>query len=128
MLEKLDLKAITVLDDYEAKVINEHDVLLTTTVGEKSVNPYGIVHGGYLFTLADSVAGLTTVALGSYSVTLQSNINYMAAARVGDRLEVTGSCSHNGSRTKVVDVIIHNQDQKTIAKASFTMFVTGPVE
>lgn len=56
-------------------MLNEKEVLLTTKVTEKSLNPYGMAHGGFL-TLADSVAGLTTVA-GSYSVTLQSNIHYM---------------------------------------------------
>lgn len=64
MLDKLNLQPITVLDDYQATMLNEKEVLLTTKVTEKSLNPYGIAHGGFLFTLADSVAGLTTVARG----------------------------------------------------------------
>ncbi len=128
MLDKLDLQPITVLDDYQATMLNEKEVLLTTKVTEKSLNPYGIAHGGFLFTLADSVAGLTTVARGAYSVTLQSNIHYMKAARLGDTLSVIGSCTHDGSRTKVVEVKIENQDKQLLASASFTMFVTGKVE
>lgn len=128
MLDKLDLQPITVLDDYQATMLNEKEVLLTTKVTEKSLNPYGMAHGGFLFTLADSVAGLTTVASGSYSVTLQSNIHYMKAAKLGDTLSVIGSCTHDGSRTKVVEVKIENQDKQLLASASFTMFVTGKVE
>lgn len=128
MLDKLNLQPITVLDDYQATMLNEKEVLLTTKVTEKSLNPYGIAHGGFLFTLADSVAGLTTVARGSYSVTLQSNIHYMKAAKLGDNLSVIGSCTHDGSRTKVVEVKIENQDKQLLASASFTMFVTGKVE
>ncbi|WP_029942682.1 PaaI family thioesterase [Streptococcus suis] len=128
VLDKLDLQPITVLDDYQATMLNEKEVLLTTKVTEKSLNPYGIAHGGFLFTLADSVAGLTTVARGAYSVTLQSNIHYMKAARLGDTLSVIGSCTHDGSRTKVVEVKIENQDKQLLASASFTMFVTGKVE
>lgn len=128
MLDKLNLQPITVLDDYQATMLNEKEVLLTTKVTEKSLNPYGMAHGGFLFTLADSVAGLTTVASGSYSVTLQSNIHYMKAARLGDTLSVIGSCTHDGSRTKVVEVKIENQDKQLLASASFTMFVTGKVE
>ncbi len=128
MLDKLNLQPITVLDDYQATMLNEKEVLLTTKVTEKSLNPYGIAHGGFLFTLADSVAGLTTVASGSYSVTLQSNIHYMKAAKLGDTLSVIGSCTHDGSRTKVVEVKIENQDKQLLASASFTMFVTGKVE
>ncbi|WP_162840692.1 PaaI family thioesterase [Streptococcus suis] len=128
VLDKLNLQPITVLDDYQATMLNEKEVLLTTKVTEKSLNPYGIAHGGFLFTLADSVAGLTTVASGSYSVTLQSNIHYMKAAKLGDTLSVIGSCTHDGSRTKVVEVKIENQDKQLLASASFTMFVTGKVE
>ncbi|AWL27030.1 PaaI family thioesterase [Streptococcus suis] len=128
MLDKLNLQPITVLDDYQATMLNEKEVLLTTKVTEKSLNPYGIAHGGFLFTLADSVAGLTTVARGAYSVTLQSNIHYMKAAKLGDTLSVIGSCTHDGSRTKVVEVKIENQDKQLLASASFTMFVTGKVE
>ncbi|ANC99762.1 TPA: PaaI family thioesterase [Streptococcus suis] len=128
VLDKLNLQPITVLDDYQATMLNEKEVLLTTKVTEKSLNPYGMAHGGFLFTLADSVAGLTTVASGSYSVTLQSNIHYMKAAKLGDTLSVIGSCTHDGSRTKVVEVKIENQDKQLLASASFTMFVTGKVE
>lgn len=128
MLDKLNLQPITVLDDYQATMLNEKEVLLTTKVTEKSLNPYGMAHGGYLFTLADSVAGLTIVAQGSYAVTLQSNIHYMKAAKPGDSLSVIGHCTHDGSRTKVVEVKIENQDGKSIASASFTMFVTGKAE
>lgn len=128
MLDKLNLQPITVLDDYQATMLNEKEVLMTTKVTEKSLNPYGMAHGSFLFTLADSVAGLTTVASGSYSVTLQSNIHYMKAAKLGDTLSVIGSCTHDGSRTKVVEVKIENQDKQLLASASFTMFVTGKVE
>lgn len=128
MLDKLNLQPITVLDDYQATMLNEKEVLMTTKVTEKSLNPYGMAHGGFLFALADSVAGLTTVASGSYSVTLQSNIHYMKAAKLGDTLSVIGSCTHDGSRTKVVEVKIENQDKQLLASASFTMFVTGKVE
>lgn len=128
MLDKLNLQPITVLDDYQATMLNEKEVLLTTKVTEKSLNPYGMAHGGFLFTLADSVAGLTTVARGSYSVTLQSNIHYMKAAKLGDTLSAIGSCTHDGSRTKVVEVKIENQDKQLLTSASFTMFVTGKVE
>ncbi|MDQ8758797.1 PaaI family thioesterase [Streptococcus ruminantium] len=128
LIDKLKLTPITVLDDYQTEVINEREVLLTAKVTEKSLNPYGMAHGGYLFTLADSVAGLTTVAGGVYSVTLQSNIHYMKAVKLEDTLSVTGRCTHDGSRTKVVEVTIQNQDKKLIATASFTMFVTGKVE
>ncbi|HEM3464944.1 PaaI family thioesterase [Streptococcus suis] len=128
VLDKLNLQPITVLDDYQATMLNEKEVLLTTKVTEKSLNPYGIAHGGFLFTLADSVAGLTTVERGTYSVTLQSNIHYMKAAKLGETLSVIGSCTHDGSRTKVVEVKIENQDKQLLASASFTMFVTGKVE
>ena len=44
VLDKLELQPITVLDDYQATMLNEKEVLLTTKVTEKSLNPYGMAH------------------------------------------------------------------------------------
>ena len=47
---------------------------------ESSLNPNGIVHGGCLVTLADTVAGCAAHGLGGQYVTLSSNLNFLAPA------------------------------------------------
>lgn len=126
-LKKFNLQPIQVLDEYDIRKAQPGQVTMEVQVKENSLNPYQMAHGGYLFTLADSVAGLTVYSLGYFSVTLQSNINYLKAAKEGDRLTITGDCLHDGRTTKLIDVLIQNQNGELVAKSSFTMFVTKGV-
>lgn len=46
-------------------------------VDPKVLNPYGIVHGGILFSMADTAAGTACLASGRECVTLNSSINFI---------------------------------------------------
>ena len=61
-------------------------------------------------------------------MTLQSNINYLKAGHLSDQLKIEGLCVRNGKTTKVVEVVITNQEEKILTRATFTMYVTGSVE
>ena len=78
-----------------------------------------------MFTLCDQISGLVVISQGADAVTLQSSINYLKAAKLGDTLSIEGNCVHTGRTTRVVDVDIVNQDGKNVCKGTFTMFVTG---
>ncbi len=117
--------AISAFENYQIERMEDGDVLVTTKVVESSLNYYGNAHGGYLFTLCDQISGLTVISKGFDAVTLQSNINYLRAARLGDTLTIKGECVHDGRTTKVVDVDVSNQDGINVCKATMTMFVTG---
>ena len=56
---------------------------------------------------------------------MQSSINYMRAGRLEDALTIEGICVHDGRSTKIIEVTISNQQQEAVAKAIFTMYVTG---
>ncbi|MBO4106664.1 PaaI family thioesterase [Streptococcus suis] len=126
-LANFGLQPIQVLDEYDIREAQPGQVTMEVRVKRDSLNPYQLAHGGYLFTLADSVAGMTVYSLGYFSVTLQSNINYLKAAKEGDCLSISGKCLHDGRTTKVIDVVIQNQAGELVANASFTMFVTKEV-
>ncbi|CAM2979911.1 PaaI family thioesterase [Streptococcus pluranimalium] len=126
MIDKLH--EIRVFENYDLILEEAGHIVVSTEVVDKSLNYYGNAHGGYLFTLCDQVAGLTCLSLGSEAVTMQSNIHYMRAGRLGDFLTIDGTCLHNGRKTKVVEVVISNQAGEAVAQASFTMFVTGERE
>ena len=100
------LHEIRVFENFQEEVFEPGRVLVTTEVVDKSLNYFGKAHGGYLFTLGDQVAGLVALSTGVYAVTLQSSINYLKPAHLSDHLTV----------------------EVTITKATYTMYVTGPVE
>ena len=103
------------------------NVTVRTVVNETDTNPYGIAHGGYLYTLCDSLAGLVGYSLGNCVVSLQGNINYIRQAKVGDELLLIGKTVHDGKSTKVVETQILCED-KVICKCSFTLFNVGKVK
>nr|WP_074485123.1 PaaI family thioesterase [Streptococcus henryi] len=119
------LHEIRVFENFELVSSEEGHVVVRTEVVDKSLNYYGFAHGGYIFTLCDQISGLVSISTGYDAVTLQSNINYLKSGKLGDTLFIDGKCVHNGRTTKVVDVDVTNQKREAVAKATFTMFVTG---
>ena len=104
------LHEIRVFENFQEELFETGHVIVMTKVVEKSLNYFGNAHGGYLFTLCDQVAGLVAISTGDYAVTLQSNINYLKAGHLSDDLKIEGLCVHNGKSTKVVDVLVTNQE------------------
>ena len=97
-------------------------------VNETDTNPYGLAHGGYLFTLCDTLCGLLGYCLGYYVVTQQANINYLKPARLNDELTILAEVLHSGTSSGVCDVRITNQKDELIAKAQFTLFNTQKID
>lgn len=119
------LHEIKVFENHKMDVFEKGHVVVTSTVVESSLNYYGNAHGGYLFTMCDQIAGVTAISTGYDAVTMQSSINYMRAGRLDDTLTIEGICVHDGRTTKIIEVTITNQRGEAVAKAIFTMYVTG---
>ena len=60
---------------------DKESATMEVNITENSLNPYGIVHGGLIFTLADTSMGVITRATGKIAVTLNSQINYLLPAK-----------------------------------------------
>ena len=114
--------------DCELLEYAEGFIRIRTIVNSSNTNPYGMAHGGYLYTLCDSLAGLLSYSTGFYTVTMQANINYLKEAREKDILCIEGRIIHDGKTTKIADVEIRNQEEILLCKASFTMYVIDKVE
>lgn len=91
------------------------------TIDKKVLNPYQIVHGGAIFTLADTAAGAAAISFNEAYVTMDSYINFMQPG-VGKELIAKGKAAFKGDDTCIVDVTIINDQEELIAKAMFTMF------
>lgn len=99
------------------------------TLGPQHFNPNDTVHGGALYTLADTVAGYTAIAWGmaatgrgedSLSVTtVTSSLNYLRPAR-GSKLVCLASCRKMGKTLAVLDVSIRDDEDRETCSGSFT--------
>ncbi len=102
--------------------LDEGRLEMEALVEECDTNPYGFAHGGYLFTLCDTAAGLIGYSLKSYVVTQQANINYIRSAKKGDALYIKGEALHDGRTSKVARIDIADEKGKLYCSASFTLF------
>ena len=88
---------------------------LTMAVRQDMVNGHAICHGGMLFALADTAFAYACNSFNHRAVAAGVDINFIAAAHLGDTLTSTGGARHQGGRSGVYDFEVTNQDGKTIA-------------
>jgi uncharacterized protein (TIGR00369 family) len=71
---------------------------LAFRVGEKHLNPNGIVHGGMLMTLADQALGIMVWRSIDQKpcATITLNCNFLAPAKLGDWLEARAEITRRG--------------------------------
>lgn len=93
-------------------------------VEPKHHNPYGIVHGGLLYTMADTAAGYTAKKLTPSPVTLNSEFHYMGNTPSGvltARTEVLKA----GRHILLIRVRVLADEELLLAEGTFTYYSDG---
>lgn len=90
-------------------------------IDQHILNVHGFVHGGAVYSLADTAAGAASFATGRDSVTLTGTINYIKPGKGGKLIGIATEISH-GRTTGVYEVFIYNDDSVLLSRATFTMF------
>ena len=94
-------------------------------VTENSLNPHGTVHGGCLYTLADTVAGSAVAASrGRPCVTVSGTLEFLRPA-TGPRLHCTTRPKKLGGTICTMQVEVTDQHRKTVATGTFIFMLTG---
>ena len=103
------------IEDGESRV-------MFTALPEMAADNTGLVHGGFVFGLADYAAMLAVnhpnVVLGS------ADVKFLSPVQVGDTLEARASVQKVDGKKQVVDVVVSQRDKK-IFTGRFTCFVLG---
>jgi len=87
-----------------------------------SLNPHGIVHGGCLATLADTVAGAAVGAHRGYCVTLNYAMNFLAPA-AGTKIRCVATPQKVGNTVCVYGCVLTDDQENRVATGSFTFIV-----
>lgn len=95
---------------------------LSVDVTPETLNLYGNAHGGFLFSICDIAAGMSTYAYEVANVTQCANISFLRGVRSGT-IYIESNSVHKGRKTVVSQVTISNGDGKLISTATFTMFL-----
>ncbi|MDD3346090.1 PaaI family thioesterase [Oscillibacter sp.] len=93
-------------------------------VRPESLNPFGMIHGGAICTLADNAAGVAAHTDGRLYVTQNSTFYFMGNQRSGT-IYATARVRHRGRSTVLIQVDITGDNEKLLATAEFSMFCVG---
>lgn len=97
-------------------------VVMRVRLGDPHLNPQGLVHGGVIAGLVDSVCGIalrTVKDRGVGHVTIGLQVNYLKASGPGE-LYGTGRVVRNGRRTGFSEAEVRDPDGNLVAKGSAT--------
>ncbi|KAJ7338582.1 hypothetical protein JRQ81_012484 [Phrynocephalus forsythii] len=111
------LSKMTVLSATPGKVVCE------LKVEEEHTNRGGILHGGLTATLVDTVstAALLYTERGAPGVSVDMNISYMSAAKIGDEILITAEILKQGRSLAFASVDLTNKaTRKLIAQGRHT--------
>lgn len=108
-------------NNYQLIDIKSDICIMEGIITNTSLNPYGMVHGGYLFGLADSAAGLFARVTGKKAVTLSSHIEYLHAV-YGSKVKAVVKKVKDGKHVCVFDVLLYDEKEIMAAKATIDYF------
>jgi len=95
------------------------------TLREDFLNWENMIHGGVIATLLDQAFGCACNTLENIHVAVQMNINFLAAAPVGETIYGESRVLHAGKRAGISEMLVVDSKGKTIAKATGTTVGLG---
>lgn len=123
--KRLNLNHFMTYNFIELSVLELDRAECRLTLRPESTNPSGMLHGGALYTMADSTAGSAAHSDGRLYVTQNSSMNYLSNIKEGTAVSV-GTVVHRGKTTCLVNVdITAEATGKLLATGSFTFFCVG---
>ena len=114
IVEQLEKEGFFQHNGYSVVEISKEKVVLKAELTKKSMNPYGIAHGGFIFGLGDTAMGILVKMNGEKAVTLNANIDYLRPG-IGNYIIATAELVKNGKTICVVKSNIYNDQEKLIA-------------
>jgi len=94
-------------------------------INDQMLNGFGIVHGGVIFSAADSAFAFACNSHGNLTVALDVSITYTRPARSGDLLVVEARELHLGNRTGLYEIRTTNGSGELVALFKGTAYRTS---
>lgn len=106
---------VTKLLDMQLEELRPGYARLAMTVTERMANAQDYCHGGMIFTLADSSFGFASNSHNQRALAAACSIEFLAPARIGDRLTAECREQARAGRAGVYDARVTNQEGELIA-------------
>ena len=100
--------------------MREGHITSRVPVTEAIINPYGSVHGGALYAIADITAGFTACTGGFYVSTSSGNLTYIRPAIMSDYIICEADILHAGRKVTSVSVRLLDDAGMLLDTGTFT--------
>jgi uncharacterized protein (TIGR00369 family) len=115
------------LMEFDLAAADPGRVVFTCRPDESVFNPIGVIHGGLVCTLLDSVAGCalhSTLPQGKGYTSIEVKVSYLKAVRLSSGLlTATGTVVKPGSRVGFTEGVVTDADGAVLATATSTLLV-----
>ncbi|MBE6964225.1 MAG: PaaI family thioesterase [Ruminococcaceae bacterium] len=106
---------------FEGETVSPDEAVFRLEIRPESRNPYGVVHGGALYGLADNAAGFAAHTDGRFYVTQTSTLHFLRAQTEGT-VRAYAKVRHRGRSTCLISVDILGEGDKLLATGEYTFF------
>jgi uncharacterized protein (TIGR00369 family) len=110
--------------------VEQGEVVFECTPDESVYNPLGVIHGGLVCTLADTVAGCavhTTLEAGVAYTSIDITVNYLRPVTLeSGTLVATGRVTKPGRRIALAAAEVHDEAGRLVATATSNCLILRP--
>lgn len=122
---RLGRNAFMLYNHMELESLEQDRAIFRLDIRPESRNPFGMVHGGALYTLADNAAGTAAHTDGRAYVTQTSSLHFLRNQEAGT-VRAEGRVRHRGRSTCLTEVDITGEGGVLLATGAFTFFCVNP--
>lgn len=95
--------------------VDRDHAIIRMPVRDDMLNGLAVCHGGFVFSLADTVCAVVSNSRNQKAVLQSATVTLTAPVHAGDLLTATGFRSAGEGRVGIIDVRVANQNGETVA-------------
>lgn len=118
---RLARNAFMLYNHMEPESLEQDRAVFRLDIRPESKNPFGMVHGGALYTLADNAAGAAAHTDGRLYVTQTSSLHFLRNQAEGT-VRAEGRVRHRGRSICLTEVDLTGEGGVLLATGEFTYF------
>lgn len=99
--------------------------VLRMQIKKEMLNGFGIVHGGVVFSLADSALAFASNSHGRKAVSIETAISHIESLREGEIITAFAEEESLGNKIAVYRVLVKNESEKVVAIFKGTVYRTS---
>ena len=109
---------------FKIEELEEGSAMVSTTIKEEHLNGADVVHGGFLFSLADYAFAIASNSKNNLSLGISANILYQKA-KSGGKLFAKAKELSDGKKIATYEVRISDEEDNTVATFTGTVYRKG---